>query len=59
MNKKLRPMWTTTVDPSEYDIEYQMKRMVRLANKNRECFTPMDVGKVWGLYLAWKELKEK
>ena len=53
----LRPEWTTVVDPSEYDIEKQMRRMVRLANQKKEQFTSMDVGKVIGLYLAWKELK--
>lgn len=54
MSKDVRPIWTTTVAPYEYDIDGQMKRMVRLANKHHETFTPMDVGKVWGLYLAWK-----
>jgi hypothetical protein len=49
-------MFSTTVDPSEYDIDEQMERMVKQSNKNRECFTEMDVGKVWGLYLAWKRL---
>jgi hypothetical protein len=35
-----------------------MERMAKLSNKNRECFTLMDVGKTWGLYLAWKRLSE-
>lgn len=57
--KEINPLYTTVVDPSEYDIEGQMVRMVKLANRDREGFVDMDVGKVWGLYLAWKELKEQ
>lgn len=56
-NNLIRPMFSTTVDPSEYDIDADMERMVNLANKNRECYSPMDVGKVWGLYLAWKKVR--
>jgi len=56
VKKQIHPMFSTTVDPSEYDIDEQMERMVKQSNKNRECFTEMDVGKVWGLYLAWKRL---
>ena len=51
-------MWTTTVDPSEYDIDADMKRMVKLSNKLKEVYTSMDIGKIWGLYEAWKILKE-
>lgn len=59
MRQPLRPLFSTTVEPSEYDIDADMERMVKLANKNKECYTPMDVGKTWGLYLAWKKLKER
>jgi hypothetical protein len=51
-------MWTTVVDPTEYDIESDMKRMIKLSNENKECYTAMDIGKVVGLYLSWKN-KEK
>ena len=54
MATELRPIFSTTVDPSEYDIDQQMNTMVRLANKNCECYCMMDVGKIWGLYLAWR-----
>jgi hypothetical protein len=54
--KEIHPIFSTTVDPSEYDIDGQMRRMVRLANKNNESYTEMDIGKVWGLYLAWKRM---
>ena len=54
VRKEIRPIFSSTVDPSEYDIKEQMERMVKLANKNKECFCEMDVGKIWGLYLAWK-----
>lgn len=57
MNEKIiRPIWITTVSPSEYAIDEQMKRMVTLANKNKQCFCDMDVGKVWGLYEEWKDV---
>ena len=54
-----RPKYCTIVDPSEYDIKSQMERMVRLANRNKEIYTPMDVGKTYGLYLAWQESQER
>ena len=58
--KKLpHPTWTTTVSPEEYDYIGQFSKMVKLANKNKETFCEMDVGKVWGLVLAYKETKEK
>ena len=56
--EELRPMWTTTVDPSEYDIDEQMRRMVKLSNRNEAFFLEMDVGQVWGLYQAWKRLRD-
>jgi DnaJ-class molecular chaperone len=56
VRKEIRPIFSSTVDPSEYDIKGQMERMVQLANKNHECFCEMDVGKLWGLYLAWDRL---
>lgn len=58
MKKQLTPLWTTTVDPSEYDYFGQFSQMVKTANKLQQCFCDMDVGKVWGLVLAYKELKE-
>jgi hypothetical protein len=56
VSKEIRPIFSSTVDPSEYDIKGQMERMVQLANKNHKCFCEMDVGKIWGLYLAWDRL---
>jgi hypothetical protein len=56
---KFRLKWMTVVDPSEYDIEKQMQQLVRNHNQTKEMWMPTDVGKVIGLYLAWKELKEK
>ena len=56
---KLRPKWMTVVDPSEYDVDKDMKQMVQLHNKSMELYLPMDVGKIWGLYLAWKKLREE
>ena len=56
VRKEIRPIFSTTVDPSEYDIDAQMERMVKLANRDAACFVEMDVGKVWGLYQEWKRL---
>jgi len=46
------------VSPSEYDIEGQMQEMVKLANKAPWNYVPLNLEKVVGLYLAWKEQKE-
>jgi hypothetical protein len=60
MTKKLpNPTWTTTVYPDEYNYIDQFSQMVKLANKNKESFCMMDVGKVWGLVLAYKEAQDK
>jgi hypothetical protein len=54
--KPIRPMFSTTIDPSEYGIKTQMEDMVKSANKHKKCFIEMDVGKIWGLYQAWDRL---
>ena len=54
---KWRLLQTTIVSPEEYDIEKQMADTVKLANKEMEAFVPVDVGKLIGLYQAWKQLK--
>jgi len=59
MKDKFRLKWMTVVDPSEYDIEKQMQQLVRDHNRTKEMWMPVDVGKVVGLYMAWRELKEK
>lgn len=59
MKKLPRLKWSTTVMPDEYDYIGQFSRMVKLANQNKQYFCEMDVGKVWGLVLAYKELSEK
>jgi hypothetical protein len=56
MKKQLRPLYCTTVLPDEYDIESDMREMVRQANRKGACYVLMDVGKVWGLYRTWKAL---
>ena len=57
--KPLRPLWTTTCYPNEYDYYGQFSRMLKMANKNGEAFCEMDVGKVWGLVEAYKNLEEQ
>lgn len=54
VRKEIRPIFSTTIDPSEYNIDAQMESMVKRANRDRACFVEMDVGKIWGLYQAWK-----
>lgn len=55
MSKKvIKPEWSTTVDPSEYDIDSQVKQAVKMANSKRATYIEFDVGKLWGLYQAWK-----
>jgi len=56
---ELRPMWSTTVHPSEYDIDEQMRDFVKAANKANECYYGIDVGKLWGLYKAYKEQSDE
>jgi hypothetical protein len=54
----LYPLATTIVDPSEYNIEEMMIRMVKRSNTNMECYTAMDIGKIIGLYIDWKYQKD-
>ena len=58
MKKNIRPMWCTTVGPEEYDVDKQMADFVEAANHDKENFYAIDVGKLWGLYLAYKEQQE-
>lgn len=55
MIKQIRPEFSTVIDPSEYDFDKQMIEWVKLANKKQVAFLDIDVGKLWGLYLAYKE----
>jgi hypothetical protein len=62
--KKLLPKNTTIVFPNDYrngiaDIEKQLERMVKEANKSGEYTAIVDIGKLIGLFLAYKELAEK
>ena len=55
-SEQLRPIWTTTVSPDEYDARAQFENAVKNANDGRSCFVEIDIGKVWGLFLAWESL---
>ena len=46
---EIRPQFSTTVEPSEYDIQEQMEQFVVLANEEKAFYFPADVGKIWGL----------
>lgn len=47
--KELRPIWTTTVQPWEYNYQAQFAEAVKISNRLKETFVSMDIGKVWGL----------
>lgn len=55
----LLPKYCTIVSPNEYPIEEQMKSAVNICNKEKTYMVEMDIGKVIGLYLDWKKLKEE
>ena len=57
--KEVTPMWTTVVDPGEYDYVGDFESMVNISNKKEQCYCDMDVGKVWGLVLAYKKLRSQ
>ncbi len=57
--KELRPMWTTTVDPSEYDYQDQFADCVKIANREETWFLSMDIGKVWGLVQSHVRLERE
>jgi hypothetical protein len=57
--KEVRPLWTTTVDPSEYDYVAQFTQTVKWANRDKACFIDMDIGKVWGLVEAYRRLERE
>lgn len=56
---EIRPQFSTTVEPSEYDIQSQMEEFVVLANEEKAFYFPADVGKIWGLFLDWKKVSTK
>lgn len=57
--KELRLLYTTVVYPDEYNIEEQMVETIKLSNEEKSCYLSMDVGKMIGLWKAYKELKEQ
>lgn len=57
--KEIRPFWTTTVDPSEYNYRKQFSEAVKIANKQKEVFSPLDIGKVWGLVESHARLERE
>ena len=61
--KSMKPMWTTVVLPEEYDIKEDILAAVELANgcesSRGKIFVPCDIGKLVGLYLAYKDLMER
>ena len=60
--KNLQPRWTAVVPPEEYDIEKEIRQAVRLANVSDgrdSIFVIADIGKLVGLYIAYKEVCEE
>jgi len=55
--KLVEPKFATVVDPTEYEYFGDFAEAVHLANKNKVAYIPMDIGKVWGLVLAYQDVK--
>ncbi len=53
-----KPLYVNIIKPSEYDLEKDIKRAVKLANQNKESYIMFDIGKLVGLYNAYKECVE-
>jgi len=53
-----RLIYTTIVGPDEYDIEEQMDGVIESSNQSKDPWPRIGAGKVIGLYLDWKRLKE-
>lgn len=49
---------TTVVFPSEYDLDAQLRRTIKQSNITMDAFPKMDIGKIVGLYIAYKRLQE-
>ena len=45
---------TTVIRPDEYDIEKEINQLIDDANKANDWIVNYDIGKLVGLYLAWK-----
>jgi hypothetical protein len=46
---------TTVVRPNEYDIDKEINQLISVANKANDWTVNFDIGKLVGLYLAWKD----
>jgi len=57
MSKPIRPLFSTIVMPTEYDFDDQWVEWLESANDFQRCYYDIDVGKAWGLYLEYKNLK--
>lgn len=55
-NKLHRNMFTTIVDPSEYDLDSDMIEAMKLSIKEKSPYILMDIGKMVGLWQAYKDL---
>lgn len=57
-DRKLNPHSTTVVMPFEYDIADEMKSLVTIENNTMNFRCTWDIGKLVGLYSAYKNLVE-
>ncbi len=53
-----RLLSTTIVFPNEYDLDAQIRESIKESNTALNPYMPMDIGKVVGLYIAYKKLQE-
>jgi hypothetical protein len=58
-NRLKHSMYTTIVHPSEYDIDGDMIEAIKLSIREKSSYILMDIGKMVGLWEAYKELKEQ
>lgn len=58
-NTLSRKMFTTIVDPSEYDLDADMIAAMKLSIKEKSPYILMDIGKMVGLWKAYRGLAVK
>ena len=58
-NRLKHNMFATVVHPFEYDIDKDMIEAIKLSIKEQSPYILMDIGKMVGLWEAYKELKEQ
>ena len=58
-NFLIQRMFTTVVSPEEYDLDTDMLNAMKLSIKEKSQYILMDIGKMVGLWQAFRELEIK